>query len=118
MNPPQLIATLEQATKELEEAQGELERAVKAWAEADREYRLARARAFIATSGTVAEREAHTDLETDEQRYRAHLADGLKVSALEAVRNRRQQLSAWQSAAALMKSEAELAKYGPPGAAA
>ena len=43
------------------------------------------------------------------------LADSLERSALEAVRSARQRISAWQTEAALIRGELDLARSGPSG---
>ncbi len=78
------------------------------------EYRKAKAIAWqTAPAGTVPMREAWVDAETAEQRQRLDLAEGSRSAALEAVRSRRQQLSAVQSLLAAHKAEAEFARTGP-----
>jgi hypothetical protein len=82
-----------------------------AYAEAEHEYRLQNAMAYLETeSGTVAEREAHVYALVGDFRRLRDLADGQKIAALEAVRSRRGQLSALQSVLAAYRSEAELAR--------
>jgi hypothetical protein len=83
-------------------------------AESEHDYRKAKAIAWqIAPPGTVPMREAWVDAETAEQRLRLDLAEGSRSAALEAVRSRRQQLSAVQSLLAAHKAEAEFARTGP-----
>ena len=66
-------------------------------AQADHAYRKARAIAYLSAQGTVAERDAHADVETAEGRLDRDLAAGEAEAAREAVRARRTQLSAVQS---------------------
>jgi hypothetical protein len=82
-------------------------------ADAEHEYRLAKARAYLATVGTVAEREAETYGAVGDLRRARDLADGERLAALEAIRSRRTQLSALQSLLAAYRSEADLARTGP-----
>jgi hypothetical protein len=83
-------------------------------ANAEFDYRKAKAIAWqTAPAGTVPMREAWVDAETAEQRQRLDLAEGSRSAALEAVRSRRQQLSAIQSLLAAHKAEAEFARTGP-----
>lgn len=96
----------------LDEAQSSLVAAVQEDAEAQREYRKARANAYLATSGTVGEREASVDKTTADERYAAHLAEGLSKAALESVRNFRSQLSALQTMAGAVREEMKLARTG------
>ena len=86
-------------------------------AEAERDYRSAKAHAWVEviaaiSDGTVAQREAWTQDVTKDARYRRDLAEGMRVAALEAVRSRRTQLSAWQSWLAAERAEAEFARTG------
>jgi hypothetical protein len=109
----QLSMQMIAAKSDLEESMAEHERRVHESAEADRVARVAKASAYLAASGAVAERQAHVDQTTADVQYRAKLADGLEKSALEAVRSRRQVLSSLQSLAALARAEVDLAKWGP-----
>jgi len=83
-------------------------------AEAEHDYRKAKAIAWqTAPPGTVPMREAWVDSETAGQRRRLDLAEGSRSAALEAVRSRRQQLSAIQSLLAAHKAEADFARTAP-----
>jgi len=83
-------------------------------AESEFDYRKAKAIAWqTAPPGTVPMREAWVDAETAERRRRLDLAEGSRSAALEAVRSRRQQLSAVQSLLAAHKAEADFARTGP-----
>jgi hypothetical protein len=57
-------------------------------------------------------REAWVDSATAEERLALDMAEALKQSSLEAVRSRRQQLSAVQSLLAAHKEEAAFARSG------
>lgn len=114
MNAQELSKMMLQTVKDLRAASADLELCSVNFAKAERDYRLARAKAFLGSHGsTVAEREAHSDEKTSDARFARDMSEGLKVSALEAVRSHRGVLSALQSLAALERSEAELAKYAP-----
>lgn len=84
-----------------------------AYAEAEHEYRAAKAVAYLQTEGTVAEREAVVYGLVGNLRRARDLADGERLAALEAVRSRRTQLSALQSLLAAHRSEADFARVGP-----
>jgi hypothetical protein len=101
------------ASHALDEAQAELETCVRRRANAEAEYRKAKANAYLATSGTVGEREAQVDKTIADERYAAHLAEGLAQSALEAVRNRRTQLSVLQTVAGAIKEEMRFERTSP-----
>ena len=83
------------------------------YAHAEDTYRLARARAYLDSEGTVDVRRSITDLATSKERVDAHLAEGLKQAAVEAVRSRRQQISALQSLVSANKAEAEFTRTRP-----
>lgn len=83
------------------------------FAVAEDTYRMARARAYLASSGTVDERKAQADLATSTERLESHTLDGLRQAALEAVRSRRQQISALQSLAGAFRAEAEYGRTSP-----
>lgn len=95
----------------------ELGKQAHAYALAERDYRRAKARAWLeAPKGTVPEREAWVSGQTADLRYARDLAEGLKQAALEAVRSRRGQLSSWQSELAAYREEMGMARYGPDAA--
>jgi hypothetical protein len=73
-------------------------------------YRMAHAKAYLSHDGPQHERKAAADLATSAERQRAHLADGMRQAALEAVRSRRAQVSALQSLLAAERAEAEFAR--------
>lgn len=84
-----------------------LREAARDYAAAEADYRKQRARALLqSTAGTVSEREAVADLDAAEARLARDTADGMRTAALEAVRSRRQQLSALQSILAAHREEA------------
>lgn len=90
-------------------------------AESERDYRKARARAWIEcpTDGpgekfwTAKRREDWVDAETADQRYVRDMADGMRDSAREAIRARATELSAWQTLVSAHKEEAAFARTGP-----
>lgn len=85
-------------------------------AETERDYRKAKAVSWArhaGDGGTAAQKEALVDAETADLRYARDLADGMRRAAIEAVRSRQQQLSAWQTIVRAQKAELELAGFGP-----
>jgi hypothetical protein len=111
VNAAELAEKMLEAKRDCDAAIEEHRRCAVEAAESDRRYRLAKATSILATAGTVQEREARMDKATADDKYAAKLADDLLTSALEAIRNKRQILSAWQSVAAATRAEAELAKW-------
>ena len=83
-------------------------------AEAEREYRKAKALAWtVHTEGTAKEREAQVDAATADLRYARDLAEAGRQSAREALRARGQQLSATQTLVSALKAELGHSQYGP-----
>ena len=82
-------------------------------ANAEHDYRLARALAWPKTEGTAKQREDQVNSLTAGERLERDLAEGQRVAALEALRSRRAQLSALQSVANAERAEAEFTRTGP-----
>lgn len=94
----------------------ELRAAGQAVAEAEHAYRHARARAWLELdreTTTAREREDAVNAATADERRARDLAASHETAVREALRTRRQQLSAWQSLAAADRTEAELARTAP-----
>lgn len=132
MNAAYLTDRVVDAVADLHGAQGELEQLVKDAAEAEAFYRQCKAKAFTkAVDGANAdEREARAEQTvfpapdgTGEAwplsliRYRRDMTEGLRVAALENVRNARSILSSWQTLVNLTRAEAEFVRTGPEVAA-
>jgi hypothetical protein len=89
-------------------------------ASAEHAYRQSKARAWGHVCKThedgskklAAEIDAEIDGLTADLRYARDLADWSRQACLEAVRSRRQQLSAWQSWVAAERAEAEFVRTG------
>jgi hypothetical protein len=82
-------------------------------AEAERKYRHARQVAYLRADGTVDEKKAAVDDRTADLRFERDVAEGLRQTALEAIRSRRAQISLLQSVANAYKAEADFARTGP-----
>jgi hypothetical protein len=102
------------------EGVNEMRRQASLYAEAEHDYRLAKSKAWMEAPRevdgfkiTAGEREAWVDAKTADERKVRDIADGLRQTALEAVRSRRTQLSALQSYLAAERAEAEFARTGP-----
>lgn len=110
ITPAMLTQEMLRLSKLLDQAHDELVAASHTAAEKEAEYRLLRAKAFTRASGkTVGDREAQALLQCGPEMQAAHLAESLKVAALERVRSIRAQLSACQSVATAVRSEVEMA---------
>lgn len=95
--------------------------AAREFAEAEDSYRLTQASHMLAARNqdgvkTADERKAWVDLQTSDERQRAHLAADMKDAAKEAARSRRAQLSAFQTWLNSQRAEAEFSRTSPyPG---
>lgn len=88
-----------------------LRQSAEAVAVAERDYRLAKARAWVEVDGDLAkEREAQVDAVTADLRATRDVAEGTRQAALEALRSRRAQLDALRSILSASRSEMELAR--------
>lgn len=112
-----LIAEAQRLSGLIDNGVKALTEAARNLAEAEHAYRLARAEAWHHTEGTAKQREDEVNALTAAERRVRDLAEAGRMSALEALRSRRQQLSALQSIANAVRSEADLANYGPEIAA-
>lgn len=88
------------------------------YAQREADYRKAKSEAWLRCppgdkqEWTAARREAWVDAETADDRYHRDLAEGMRQSAIEAVRSRRAQLSAIQTFVNAERAEAEFARTG------
>jgi hypothetical protein len=86
-------------------------------ADLERQYRKLRAVKFVqAPQGSVEWKKTWVDAETADLRYQRDIAAGQVKSALELVRQRRQETSLLQSEAASHREEARFALTGPEAA--
>lgn len=112
----ELVAEANRLSRKIDAGVKALSQAARKAAEAEASYRQAKAVAWHHyQDGTVPERQAHVDSAVSADRLARDMAEGERVTALEALRSRRAQLSALQSIAAAWRAEAEHAKYGPEG---
>jgi hypothetical protein len=112
--------TLTELAAEARRLSGLLDKGVQAlrqtgleFAQAEHDYRQAKATVYPDTVGTVAEREAQTYGMVGDLRHRRDAADAVRTAALEAVRSRRAQLSAVQTLLHAHKAEADFERTGP-----
>lgn len=121
--PAELVREMQRLSRELDKGLGYLHEVCQLWAVAEDAYRMARARAHLqaadalAAEGvdrpTVDEKRAWVDSQTSAERVEAHLQGAMRDAAREAVRSRRTQISALQSAANAVRAEIEMASTGP-----
>lgn len=85
-------------------------------ASAEREYRKARALAWVShTEGTAGFRESQVDGATADLRYARDLSEGMRRAALESVRARSTQISMLQTLLNAHKAEASFTQTDPFG---
>jgi hypothetical protein len=99
---------------ELREANFSLKEAVVEFAKANAAYRLAKAKAFLRATGTVAEKTAHVDEDCNELLFQRDLTEGKKEAATELVRSLRSELSAAQTESNSLNVEMEFSKTMVP----
>lgn len=87
----------------LERATQETARRGRAAAHAEHDYRLAFARAVLASEGTVAERDAHATIKTESEFLARKVAEAALDAARDASRNYREQLGALRTIAANLR---------------
>ena len=110
----ELMTEARRLSTKIDEGVQTLAKSATTLAEAERQYRQEKARLWVETEATTAaERTVLVDGHSANLRYDRDIAAGLERAALEALRSRRQQLSAIQSILAAHKAEAEHDKYGP-----
>jgi hypothetical protein len=105
-------------SKQLDGALGMLKEQIVAAADAERDYRKAKAESWVvAPEGTAQARQAWVEGETADLRHRRDIAEGMVRACHQAIRSRQQQISLLQSVASAHKAEAEFARTGPMEAA-
>lgn len=112
MTSAELTQELLRLRKLLDDANAAVRDRGRKLAECERDYRLARAKAWHSTEGTAREREDEVNALTADERYARDLADSDRQAALEAVRNYRTQISALQTISGL---EREMAAFDRTG---
>jgi len=113
MTLAELVAEANRLSRKIDAGVKALSQAARKAAEAEMDYRQAKSVAWVQQdAGTVPERQAHVDAKVSQQRFARDLAEGERLTALEALRSRRAQLSALQSVAAAWRAEAENGRYG------
>lgn len=104
---------IEDMSDALTAAVGDLRTASVDWAKKDNAMRIARAKAYLQTTGkNKEEREAKADAAFEKERLAANLAEGEKNVCAEQVRSLRAQISALQSLIYASRAENESIRYG------
>jgi hypothetical protein len=109
---PELAAEARRLSDKIDAGVSALNGAARDEADREHEYRKARAVAWQHVEGSAKEREDGVDSVTAGERRARDIARGSRQAALEALRSRRQQLSAVQTLTAALKSELEHSQYG------
>jgi predicted alpha/beta-hydrolase family hydrolase len=110
----QYQSEVDRLSKLIDEGIAALARSASEVAQAEFDYRKAKAIAWLeAPQGTVPVREAWVEAQTAELRRTLDMADGTRQASLEAVRSRRQQLSAVQSLLAAWKADQDFHRTRP-----
>lgn len=122
MNLAEAFAEAERLSRLIDAGIEALRSQAVALAEAERNYRRAKAEAWVrcprdvdgSRDWTAGRREAWVNAETADLRFARDVAEGMRSAALEAVRARRTQVSALQT---LLNAHAEEAKFSRTGPA-
>jgi hypothetical protein len=114
LTPAGMVSLMLRAGESIEDAQRELQTALPAEADLHEVYIRMKAEAWRTVEGrSREEREAYVDDMAREARHKFERAVARSKVAMENVRNKRQKLSALQSAANSIKEEAALARTAP-----
>lgn len=117
MTPQEMAAEGRRLSDLLDGALAFLKEQIKAAAEAERDYRKAKAQAWVtAPDGTAAAKEAWVTGHTADLRYKRDIAAGMERASHQAIRSRLAQISLLQSVAKAYQAEAGFAQYGPDAA--
>lgn len=111
MTKEELVKAIQDAILDIEAAETDLQMAGPEWADAENEYRKAKATAFLTTEKagmTVKEKECRVDKACESERVRAHIAEARKETAKEVLRARMAKLNGYQTIASLEKAEMQL----------
>lgn len=122
--PAELVQELGRLSQEVDKALRFLFEQAKAYANTQDAYRNLRSKLLLEAESKVRkeygierpnvdEKKAWVHLKSSRESLEADLAAAMKEVGIEAIRSRRAQLSALQSAAAAVRSELELAGKGP-----
>lgn len=95
--PAVVEQNISELSTELSRVTSELYKATRDAARARHDHRVARARAYLAAEGTVAEREAHAELASAEKMLARELAEAVERALVENGRNARSQLEGMRS---------------------
>jgi len=112
ISPVEIVEEMQRLNRLVDEQRREMEHWAVEYAEAENEYRKAKANAYLSNTGTVPEREAHVDKVCERERKRAHIAEGMRKQSIEAHRGLLVQLQVLQTVSNLVRSEMDLTRTG------
>jgi hypothetical protein len=95
--PSVVEQNISELSAELSRVTAELYKATRDAAQARHDHRVARAKAYLAAEGTVAEREAHAELAAADEMLTRELAEATEKALIENGRNVRAQLEGMRS---------------------
>ena len=112
---PEMQAEMIRLSHALDDGVETLRRFSRESAEAEAEYRKAKAVAWVTvdTGLLAAHRQAEVDARTADLRQKRDIAENMRRATMEAIRSRRGQLSALQSLMNAHKAEADFDRTGP-----
>lgn len=109
VTPAELIQDMLELSQKLDGDHDDLIKACREYSEKEDIYRLAKANAYLAATGTVDQRKAYVDKTTSHERRDAHTAENLMKAGFARVKSTQIQISIRQSAAQMVKSEMQMA---------
>lgn len=113
MTPAEMSREGRRLSELLDAALAMLKEQIKEAAGAERDYRHAKAQAWIkAPEGTAAFREAWVNGQTADLRYKRDVAVGMERACREAIRSRQTQISLLQSVASAHRADAHMDRFG------
>jgi hypothetical protein len=112
VSPVEIVEEMQRLNGLVDEQRREMEHWAVEYAEAENEYRKAKANAYLAATGTVQERQAYVDKVCETERKRAHVAEGMRKQSIEAHRGLLVQLQVLQTVSNLVRSEMDLTRTG------
>lgn len=118
MTPAEMSQEGRRLSQLLDGALAFLKEQIKAAAEAERDYRKAKAEAWVqAPDGTAASKEAWVNGKTADLRYQRDIAAGMEKASHQAIRSRMAQISLLQSVANAHRADAHNDRFGIEDAA-
>lgn len=113
MTPAEMAREGRRLSEQLDGALALLKQQIREAADAERDYRKAKAEAWVqAPEGTAAAKEAIVNGRTADLRHRRDIAVGMERACREAIHSRQTQISLLQSIANAHKADADMDRFG------